>query len=180
MWQLQETQPPDHWLLVSWLWKGTFFWLLKFSWCPWEVMTQAEFWLSSLQHLSNFLMLCSYQKPFSSFPVFFKSEPTPREWYRAVSPCIWLLVGYLAGWQCRSVFCPILSLGFHHWSSLLVPQTARGNSFLTMCNSTFTPWCSSLSWQRISTGMLSDTFSESLLLGETLRQSTTPPTHLFM
>ena len=31
----------------------------------------SRFWLSSFQHLSNFLMLCSYQKSFSSFPHFF-------------------------------------------------------------------------------------------------------------
>lgn len=35
--------------LVSWLCKGMFFWLLKFSWCPWEVMTQAD---SDLTHFN--------------------------------------------------------------------------------------------------------------------------------
>ena len=100
-----------------------------------------------------------------------------------MSPCFRLLafitVPRAVRLRVRSeAFCSALSLVFTIVFCSL-PHATRGNSLFEICNSDFTLRCSSFSLERIFAGAFPDFFRESLLFGETRRQSVPRPSCLF-
>lgn len=142
--------------LSFWLCKECFFGY-KFSWCPWGSDDSSRFWLliSAICQISSCFVLSNR----FIIPLFsFNRAHTKRVIQRCIPMQHLALVVYLAvAWsQCSAQsFLLVFTLLFFVGST-----NSRGNS-LMMCNSAFTPWCSSLSWQFL--GVLSDIFSENLL-----------------
>ena len=133
MWQLQETQPPDHWLLVRQLWKRAFLATKVF------LGVLEKWWLKQNSDLAHFntCQISSCLVPIrnsfhhSQIIVFLTWTHTKRAIQRCVPMPLAPSGCYRTpGWHWGSVFCLILSLGFHHCSSSLGSPYSKRKFFL--------------------------------------------------